>query len=66
MAKKRDKTRKVSYKPGLNLRAGPSKEDEILRVLKYGETVTPDHDREAPEGWMAVDGGGYVMTEFLD
>lgn len=58
------KTYTVTYPHGLNLRAEPSKQAEILRVLKRGETVTA-WDAEAPEGWLAVD-GGYVMREFLE
>lgn len=58
------KTYTVAYPHGLNLRAEPSKQAEILRVLKRGETVTA-RDAEAPEGWLAVD-GGYVMREFLE
>lgn len=58
------KTYKVAYPPGLNLRAEPSKDAEILRVMRYMENVEPDTEREAPDGWMAVK-GGYCMTEFL-
>lgn len=57
------KTYTVAYAHGLNLRAEPSKQAEILRVLRHGETVTA-RDAEAPDGWLAVE-GGYVMTEFL-
>lgn len=57
------KTYTVSYPHGLNLRAEPSKQAAILRVLKHGETVSA-RDLDAPDGWLAVD-GGYVMREFL-
>lgn len=53
----------VAYPHGLNLRAGPSKQAAVLRVLQAGETVTA-LDVDAPYGWLAVD-GGYVMAEFL-
>lgn len=58
-------TRTVNYGPGLNLRAEPSTDADILRVLRYMENVEPDTERESPDGWMAVKGGGYCMTEFL-
>lgn len=57
------KTYTVAYPHGLNLRAEPSKQAKILRVLQAGETVTV-RDAEAPEGWLAVD-GGYVMRDYL-
>lgn len=58
------KTYTVAYPHGLNLRAEPSKQAQILRVLQHGEPVTV-RDEEAPRGWLAVD-GGYVMAEFLE
>lgn len=60
------KTYTVAYKHGLNLRADPSKESEVIRVLKLGEKIERDKETEAPDGWMAVSGGGYVMTEYLN
>lgn len=54
----------VIYPPGLNLRAEPSKSAFIVRVLKYGETVT-EREEQAPDGWMAVN-GGYVMQKYLE
>lgn len=58
------KTYTVAYPHGLNLRAEPSKQAAVLRVLKHGEAVTAALDVDAPDGWLAVD-GGYVMAEFL-
>lgn len=58
------KTYTVAYPHGLNLRAEPSKQAQILRVLRAGETVTA-RDADAPDSWLAVD-GGYVMQEFLE
>lgn len=52
-------------KRGLNLRAEPSKESKVLSLLPNGSKVQRDGGREAPEGWMAVKGGGFVMTKFL-
>ena len=51
--------------PKLKLRATPSKDGEILSVLPFGLKLTVDDRRKAPAGWTAVDGTGYVMTEFL-
>lgn len=59
------KTFTVTYKHGLNLRAEPSKESDVMRVLKFGEKVAKDVDAETVDGWTAVVGGGYVMTEYL-
>lgn len=58
------KTYTVAYPHGLNLRAEPSKKAQIIRVLPHGETVAA-RDAEAPDGWLAVE-GGYVMAEFLE
>lgn len=55
----------VNSKPGLNLRESPSRSARVIRVLKDGEKVTADNAVEAPNGWKAVKGGGYVMTEYL-
>lgn len=50
---------------GLNVRESPSYEAGVLRILPEGEAVTADREKTAPEGWVAVKGGGYVRTEFL-
>lgn len=52
-------------KRGLNLREAPSKESRVVKLLPNGTSVTVDRYVEAPEGWVAVKGGGYVMVEFL-
>ena len=51
--------------PKLKLRAAPSKDGEIISVLPFGLKLAVDDARKAPEGWTAVDGTGYVMTEYL-
>lgn len=51
--------------PKLKLRATPSKDGEVLSVLPFGLRLTVDAGRKAPAGWTAIDGTGYVMTEFL-
>lgn len=53
----------VMYPQGLNLRAGPGKDHDVLRVLKAGEEIQqaePTRD----DGWMRVD-GGWVDSRFL-
>lgn len=53
-------------KKGLNLREEPNKDSNILRLIPNGEKVKIDPSVETPLGWFAVDGGGYVMGEFLE
>lgn len=55
----------VNSAPGLNLRKNPARNAPVLRVLKDGETITLDNSIDAPGGWKAVAGGGFVMAEFL-
>lgn len=50
----------------LNVRESPSLDARILSTLETGAKVKIDPKADAPEGWKAVDGGGYVMEEFLD
>lgn len=49
--------------PLLNVRKGPSKETEVLRVLKQGDSV---EIIGAAEGWYKISPEGFVMTEFID
>ena len=51
--------------PKLKLRATPSKDGEILSVLPFGLKLVKDDVRSTPKGWTAIDGTGYVMTEYL-
>ena len=55
----------VNSAPGLKLRKSPARNAPVLRVLKDGETITLDNSIDAPGGWKAVAGGGFVMAEFL-
>lgn len=55
----------VNYPSGLNVRAEPSTNAAILRVLKRGVTVASDAE-DAPEGWVALRDGGYCMKRYLD
>lgn len=52
-------------KRGLNLRAEPSMESEILTLLPNGSKVVIDPTADVPEGWAAVQSGGYVVRRFL-
>jgi uncharacterized protein YgiM (DUF1202 family) len=45
----------VLYPQGLNLRAGPGTQYDVLRVLKAGEEV--QQDGEIRDEWMQVEGG---------
>ena len=55
----------VAFEGGLNHRAKPSKDSNVLAVLAYGTKVVVDPTVETPECWVAVKGGGYVMSEYL-
>lgn len=55
----------VATQRGLNLRETPSKEARVLRVLEPGEKISVDNAAEVPEGWKALQAGGFVMSEFL-
>ena len=43
----------VLYPHGLNLRAGPGTQYDVLRVLKAGEEVQQSGDKQE-DGWMPV------------
>lgn len=61
---KKKVTYKVNYPHGLNLREEPSKNAKVLKILAFDEMVEPGN-KAAPDGWIAVKGGGYVLKEFL-
>ena len=50
---------------GLNVRKMPSLNAPILRVLKDGAEIVLDTKSEAPIGWKAVAGGGFVMAQYI-
>lgn len=58
-------TATVHSAPGLNLRKHPALNAPVLRVLEDGEQITLDSTIEAPGGWLAVAGGGYVMAQYV-
>lgn len=59
------KTVTVRSASGLNLREAPAYDAPVLRVLRDGESITINTDETAPSGWLAVDGGGYVMSRYV-
>jgi uncharacterized protein YgiM (DUF1202 family) len=64
MAKQKT-TYTVNVERGLNVRERPTKESKVLSVLKHGEKVKLDPDRDIYPNWLPVLGGGYVMTKYL-
>lgn len=63
MAAKRNYT--VAVARGLNVREEPSTEAKVINILLYKDKVVIDPEAEAPDGWAAVKGGGYVMREYI-
>ena len=50
----------------LNVRESPSLTARILSTLDTGAKVKIDPSAKTPEGWKAVDGGGFVMMDYLE
>ena len=55
----------VTSETGLNLREAPSKKANILNVFAWNDRIEADNSVEAPEGWLPIKGGGFVMKEFV-
>lgn len=55
----------VTSEHGLNLREKPSKKAKILKVFDWNDRIEADNSVEAPDGWIAIKDGGFVMKEFL-
>lgn len=55
----------VTSESGLNLREEPSKESKVLNVFAWNDKIEADNSIEAPEGWLPIKGGGFVMREFV-
>lgn len=55
----------VTSETGLNLRKEPSLSAEILKVFSWNDRIEADNAVEAPDGWLAVKDGGFVMKEFV-
>ena len=49
----------------LNVRKAPSLGAEVLTLLAYGEKVKIDPKAETPDGWRALESGGFVMSQYL-
>lgn len=58
-------TATVRYTYGLNVRENPDTGARVLRVLKDGEQIEVNGNVTAPNGWVAVMGGGFVMEQYL-
>ena len=59
------KTYTVDWPGGVCLREQPSRESKVLEILPCGQKVSIDQKAEAPDGWVAVTGGGYTMSQYL-
>lgn len=59
------KTYKVISPTGLNVRKRPAMNAPIVRVLACDAKVTIDKSTEAPDGWIAIVGGGFVVAKYL-
>ena len=55
----------VVSKPGLNVRAEPSRSAQVLKILGDGERIVVDNAAVTPQGWKALRDGGFVMSEYL-
>ena len=49
----------------LNVREKPSIDARILFRISSGEKVKIDAKTDAPEGWLAIEAGGFVMAQYL-
>ena len=49
----------------LNVRETPSLEAKIISTIETGAKVRINPNAEAPDGWKAVESGGFVMAAFL-
>lgn len=50
----------------LNVRESPILDARILSTLETGTKVRIDPKANVPDGWKALENGGYVMAEFLE
>ena len=50
----------------LYVREEPNRNARIITTVETGANVRIDPKAKAPYGWKAVEGGGYVMAEFLE
>lgn len=50
----------------LNVREEPSLKAQILSTLETGAKVRIDPTAKTPDGWKALEDGGFVMAEYLE
>lgn len=50
----------------LNVREEPDLSARIITTIETGEKVRVDPKAKAPDGWKAVEAGGFVMVDFLE
>ncbi len=50
----------------LNVRESPSLRARVVSTLETGAKVRIDPKADAPDGWKALETGGFVMEEFLE
>lgn len=50
----------------LNVREQPSLDARIITALETGAKVKTNPKADAPDGWKALETGGFVMEEFLE
>lgn len=50
----------------LNIRENPDLSARIVSTLESGAKVRIDPNADTPDGWKALEGGGYVMFDFLE
>jgi hypothetical protein len=55
----------VTAENGLNLRESPSLKANILKVFDWNDRIEADNSIKAPDGWIAIKGGGFVMRQFV-
>ena len=58
-------TATVNSASGLNLRQLPARNAPVVRILADKEQIALDGSIDAPGGWLAVAGGGFVMAQYV-
>lgn len=49
----------------LNVREKPSMNARVLSTIETGAKVRINPNADTPDGWKAVENGGFVMADFL-
>lgn len=50
---------------GVNVREKPDTKSMVLYTAVNGSMVKPDKTKKPPDGWVAIQGGGYIQKDFL-